>query len=116
MKGSVIKRGSKWAVVVDVGRDAAGKRVRKWHSGYPTRREAETARVEILSRLQRGEYVPPSRVTVGEWLDPWLEGRTGLAETTRASYETDVRRLRDGLGPHRLRDLTPATIGTFYRT
>lgn len=115
MKGTVIKRGSKWAVVVDLGRDADGKRIRKWHSGYPTKREAETARVEILSRLQRGEYVPPSTVTVGGWLASWLAGRSGLADTTRSSYETEVNRLTDGLGSQRLRDLSPAAVGDFYR-
>ncbi len=114
MKGSVIKRGSKWAVVIDAGRDASGKRVRKWHSGYATKREAEADRVEILSKLQHGLYVPPTPVTVGEWLRTWLEGRTGIAETTRDGYENEVRRLTAGLGSIRLRDLTTASIGAFY--
>ncbi|MGH9249582.1 MAG: hypothetical protein ACRD0W_08735 [Acidimicrobiales bacterium] len=34
MRGTVIKRGNSWAVVVEVGRDPnTGKRARKWHSG-----------------------------------------------------------------------------------
>ena len=40
MRGSVIRRGSKWAVVIDVGRDpTTGKRLRRWHSGFATRKE-----------------------------------------------------------------------------
>jgi hypothetical protein len=35
-----------------------GRRVREWHSGFGTRREAEDARVRILADLQRGEHVP----------------------------------------------------------
>jgi len=54
MRGTVIKRGATWSVVIDLGlgTDAAGRRRRKWHSGYRTRKEAEWARVELLSRLR----------------------------------------------------------------
>jgi hypothetical protein len=54
MRGSIIKRGRSWAVVVEVGRDpTTGKRIRKWHSGYRTKRDAERARTELLSRRTR---------------------------------------------------------------
>lgn len=114
MKGTVIKRGSKWSVVIDAGRGADGKRIRRWHSGYATKREAETARVEILASLQRGEYVAPSKVTVAGWLDQWLAGRTNLAETSRGGYESDVKRISKGLGHIRLRDLTTAQISAYW--
>ena len=114
MKGTIVRRWSKYSVVVDIGRDEFGKRVRKWHSGYETKREAEAARIEILSRLATGEYVPPNKITVQEWLTTWLESRVSLAETTIAGYEVDVRRVVKALGPRRLRDLTPALLNQFY--
>jgi len=114
MKGTVIKRGQSWSVVVDTGRDPNGKRIRKWHSGYATKKAAEEARIEILSSLQRSEYVPPSRVTVGEWLESWLAGRTGLAETTRDGYQRDAKRATETLGSYRLRDLSPLLLSEFY--
>lgn len=65
-----------WSVVVDAGRNSAGERVRKWHSGYRTRKEAERARVELLSRLDQGTYVAPSRLTLGRFLpDEWLPAK-----------------------------------------
>lgn len=115
MKGSVIKRGSKYSVVIDAGRDANGKRIRKWHSGFDTKRDAEAARVEILALMQRGEYVAPSKVTVGEWLRQWLDSRTNLAETSRGGYESDIRRISKGLGHIRLRDLTTTQISAYWR-
>ena len=115
MNGTVIKRGKKWSVVIDAGRNAEGKRVRTWHSGYATKKAAEEARVEILSKLQRGEYVPPSKLTVGEWLSTWLDGRQGLAETTIDGYRIDVKRLA-GLSMVRLRDLSPTMISDHYKT
>lgn len=116
MKGTVIKRGKKWSVVIDAGRDAGGKRIRKWHSGYSTKREAEEARIEILSRLSRGVYVAPNRITVAEWLTQWLEGRQNLAETTLDGYRRDVARAIEGVGSYRLRDLTTATLSAFYKS
>jgi integrase len=116
MKGTVIKRGAKWVVVVDLGRDVDGRRIRKWHSGYPTKREAEAARVEILSSLQHGGYVAPSKVTVSEWCEQWLENRQGIADTTRVGYTSDVKRVARGdLGPVRLSTLTPMAVSAWYR-
>lgn len=116
MKGSVIKRGKKWSVVVDAGRGADGKRIRKWHSGYATKREAEAARVEILSRMAQGIYVAPSKVTVAEWCAEWLEDRQGIAETTRVGYRSDVKRIARGdIGPVLLQSLTPMMVSAWYR-
>ena len=42
-----------------------GRRRQKWHSGYSTKREAERARVDLLSKFDRGEYVEPSRRHAG---------------------------------------------------
>lgn len=45
----------------------------------------------------------------------WLEGRQGLAETTLAGYEVDVRRIVKGLGQIRLRDLTTTALSAWYK-
>ena len=91
MRGSVIKRGSSWCVVIDAGRDAEGRRVRKWHSGFATRKEAERARTEILSRLDRGTYVEPDRRTLGAFLEQeWLPAiQARLRPSTLDSYAHD---------------------------
>lgn len=51
MKGTVIKRGAMWSVVIDRGRDGSGKRIRKWQPGYRKKKEAEAARVELLGAV-----------------------------------------------------------------
>ena len=44
MRGSVVKRGNGYSVVVELDRDPiTNKRRQKWHSGYRTKREAERA-------------------------------------------------------------------------
>ncbi len=95
MRGTVIKRGSTWSVVVDVGRDhTTGKRVRKWHSGFKSRKEAERARTQLLSRLDEGTYVMPSKLGFGTFLEnEWLPAkRSTVKTTTLASYDMHVRK------------------------
>lgn len=50
MRGSVYKRQGRksWSVVVDLGRDASGKRKQEWHNGYRTKRDAERALTETI--------------------------------------------------------------------
>ena len=67
MRGSVVKHGAGYSVVVELERDPeTGKRRQKWHSGCRTKRAAEAAAV------QGGTYVEPNRQTVAEFLDDWL--------------------------------------------
>jgi hypothetical protein len=48
VRGSIIKRGDSYSIVLDLGRGPDGRRIRKWHSGYKTK-EAERARVDLLA-------------------------------------------------------------------
>jgi integrase len=117
MKGSVIKRGSTYSVVLDLGRGPDGKRQRKWHSGYRTRRDAERARVELLARVEQGSYVEPSRLTVaGFLLEQWLPSLAGqVRPTTLHGYRTNLERyVLPALGGLTLQHLTPAHLNTLY--
>lgn len=117
MKGTVIKRGASWSVVLDLGRDGAGRRVRKWHSGYRSRKDAERARVELLSQVHQGTYVAPSKVSLGEFLvEEWLPAkRSTVKETTLASYEMHVtKHITPRIGGAPLTTLGPAQLNAFY--
>ncbi|HXY44761.1 MAG TPA: tyrosine-type recombinase/integrase [Acidimicrobiales bacterium] len=100
--------------MLDLGRDAAGKRIRKWHSGYPTRKLAEKARTAFLTELDTGRYVEPSALTVAEFVTKtWLPGLEagGLRPTTVAMYRRSAERyLLPHLGAVRLRDLSPLRL------
>src|SRR5919199_3835256 len=95
MKGTVIKRGGKWSVVVDLGIDpTTRKRIRKWHSGYATKKEAERARVELLHNVASGQYVEPTKETLGAFLERWLRDyvATNVAPSAARRYAGIVRR------------------------
>jgi integrase len=117
MNGSVIKRGTSWSVVLDLGRDGTGKRLRKWHSGYRSRKEAEHARVELLSTLAKGTYVAPSKVTLGSYLtDHWLPAkRSTVKTTTLASYQQHVdKHIVPRIGGIQLVNLGAAQLNALY--
>jgi integrase len=93
MSGSIVKRGSSYSIKVELPRDpVTGKRRQKWVSGFRTKAEAERARIDLLSRVQSGTYVEPSRETLGGYLDEWLGTIRDVRPTTLDSY----RRWVDG--------------------
>lgn len=118
MRGSIFKRGNLWTVQLERDRDPlTGKRRREWHSGYHTKREAEAARIELLSRLQRGEHVAPRKWTFSEYLtERWLPTRESqLAPSTFESYGGNVRHhIVPGIGSARLQGLSADVLTRFY--
>jgi integrase len=116
MRGHIRRRGSKWAVVVDVGRDDSGRRRQKWHSGFATRREAEAALTEIKSRLATGTYVTPSRQTMNDFLAVWLDSiRASVRPTTWRSYSGTMNQYAmPKLGGIPIQRLSPAHLNSLY--
>jgi integrase len=88
----------------------------KWHSGYERRKDAERALTEILGRLEAGTYVEPAKITVRSFLeDEWLPAiRASLRPSTYESYELNVARAVESIGPVRLQQLTPAMLNRLY--
>lgn len=116
MKGSVFKRGKTWTVLIGLGRDGTGKRMREWHSGFATKKEADKARVEILHRIATGTHVPRSKQSVAAFLKEWLEAtRPTIRESTWESYGGLIRtHITPRLGSIILQELTASKLNAFY--
>ena len=117
MRGHVYRRGSTWTYVVDRGDRPDGSRRQTSKGGYRTRKEAEAALAQTITRLQDGTYVDPRRLTVGSYLTAhWLPAvRAGVRPLTFSSYEMHVRcHVVPGLGRHPLQQLAPPAINAFY--
>jgi len=117
VNGTVIKRVGGYSVVLDLGRGPDGKRIRKWHSGYRTKRDAERARVELLARQQHGEYVDPSTLTLAGLLDrvfDYLESIGRDARTVERHRELARLHVTPYLGGVRLQQLSPAALSDLY--
>ncbi len=104
--------------MVELGRDpATGKRRQKWHSGFVTKREAERKLSDLLTRLDRGEYVEPSKLTVSEYLtERWLPAiRRRVRPSTFGSYERNVRgHIVRHVGHLPLQQLTGDALSAMY--
>jgi len=113
VRGTVIKRGTTYSVVLDLGRGPDGRRIRRWHSGVRTQR----ARVELLARLEEGRYVEPSRLTLAVFVQQqWLPGLAGqVRPTTLHAYSTNLERYAlPRVGAVLLQRLTPAHLNQLY--
>ncbi len=116
MRGHVAKKGRRWYLVYDENRTENGKRVQRWRVGGNTKAEAEQALRSILSAVDAGDYVQPSALTVGAFLEQWIEAsRAQLRGTTSASYAMLLRtHVKPRLGDVKLQRLTPPMLNSVY--
>ncbi len=116
MRGHVRRRGSKWAVVVDVGVGGNGKRKQRWHGGFCTRKDAEKALTEILGRLQSGGLRRTTQGALAAFLRAWLETRKAqLRPSIWHGYRKNIEaHVSPGLGSILVQQLTPQRLNAFY--
>ena len=73
MNGSIRKRSDKsWELTIDLGRDADGKRLRKFVSVKGTKTQAQQTLREILTSHDKGIPLVIEKITVQEWLVRWM--------------------------------------------
>jgi integrase len=118
MRGHIRRRGNgAYAVIIDLGRNADGKRRQKWHNVRGTKKDAEAELVKQLNALQTGSYVEPTRITVGQFLRRWLDdfAKSKVAAKTFERYDEIVRlHLSPNIGHIRLARLHPLQIQELY--
>jgi len=116
MRGQIRKRGKSWAVIVYLGKDAAGKERRKWYS-HKTRRDAEAHLAQLISHLHGGGMVPDTKQPLGEYLTAWLRDHAeikNLSPATRRNYADTLRvHLLPGLGHIPLVRLSPQDVARY---
>ena len=118
-RGHVRQHGKGWVVVVttDKRHPTTGKQIRKWHSGYRNKSDAERARTEILASIDDQQYVEPGGGTLAAYLvKRWLPAiEPTVRPNTHRLYSTIVNAyIVPNLGAIRLQDLTPADILAMY--
>ncbi len=116
MRGSIVKKGNKYYVVVDAPPTAAGKRRQQWHGSWERKKDAEHALNEIVGRVQKGIVIDPTRVTLGDYLTKqWLPNARQLTPSTAELYATIIRAyIEPHIGEVRLQQLTAAHLDGLY--
>jgi integrase len=116
MRGSIVKRGRGYSYVLYLGRDESGRKRQKWVGGFRTKKDAEVALAEALGRVHTGTFTDPGGLTVGQYLEQWLDGiAPSIREKTAASYADLLRgHAIPRVGRLRLGDLTAPRVGQLY--
>jgi integrase len=103
----------RYRLMVEAGRDESGNRVQL----TVTRDTAKACREErdrIAHERKSGTFIAPSKITVGEWLDQWLEfKRRDVEETTIRTYRLALVHVIDQLGHIRLQELVEDDVRDF---
>ena len=95
---------------VDTGRGPDGKRIQEYRT-FDRRADAERELARIQHESGQGTYVRPSRETLAEHLDAYLEGACrNVRASTRRNYEDALLPVRDRLGGRYLRSISKADI------
>jgi integrase len=117
MKGHIRERSSgHWAIILDQRDPASGKRKRRWHSFTGTKRTAQIECARLISEMQRGTYLEPSKTTVAQFLDRWLADiKARVSPKTYERYEQVCHKnIVPLLGAVLLSKLKPAQISEAY--
>jgi integrase len=119
MKGHIRERSpGHWAIILDIPDPRTGKRRRKWHSFKGTKRQAQIESARLISEFKSGNAVEPSKTTVAEYLDKWLEHiKSQVSPRTAERYAELARKnIAPLIGGVALTKLTPMAISTAYST
>ena len=118
MRGDIKKRAKgSWSIVIDLGRDATGKRKQKWTTLRGTKKEAQAELTRLLNEINTGEYIEPSRMLVSEYLKRWLKdyAEPSVSPKTNERYAQIIRdNINPTLGNYQLSKLKPLHIQSFY--
>jgi hypothetical protein len=118
MRGHIRERSpGHFAIVIDA-RDAAGNRKRRWFSFEGTKREAQRRCAELIAETRGGQAASPERMTVGQYLERWLDHALPLVSPrTHERYQELVRnRLAPLLGAVPVAKLSRIQITSAYST
>ena len=114
MNGSIRKRGDRsWELTVDLGRDASGKRRRKFVNVKGTKAQAQQKLRELVIRTDKGIPVATQKITFGQWLSRWMAEYV-VPNTRQRTIERYLGLIEKHIAPHvghvELTKLTPSDI------
>lgn len=103
----------RWRTMVDVGKDADGKR-KQLTITRDTRAEVVAERARIINQRRTGQLIVPSKMTVDQLLDAYMVSKEDdLEETTIDGYENRLTHIRARLGSMQVQELTDTHVEEF---
>ncbi len=116
--GQLIPRGEDtWLVRIFMGRDGKGKRTYLNKTIKGKKKDAQDYLSKTLAAISTGMFVEPSPLTLGEFLDKWLEAaaRPRVSQRTADGYAGLLERyIRTPLGSNKLDGIKALDIQRVY--
>ena len=94
-----------------------GGRRRQAKRSFASKKEAQNELTRLLASHQSGTFVAPSRMTVSEFVDPWLSGlqNSGLRHTTLRGYRSAMRNyVIPDIGAMQLQQIRTTDLDAMY--
>ena len=122
IRKKVVKRNGKtytyWEARFTIGyHQGTGKQLQRSVTGSTQREVAEKLRM-LTHEVDTGEYIDPSKMALGEWLDIWkTDYLTGIKPSTAEIYCKCIdNHIKPELGAMKLDALAPHDIQRFYNS
>lgn len=109
--------GVSWQLIIENGVDSKGERIRIYKSVKGTKKEAQKIMTKMINELNNGSYIEESKMTVGEFLNDWMEVYIipNLSPTTIVGYKANVYgHIVPHLGHIKIQKLNGNDIQAFY--
>lgn len=108
------KRGDKWLVTAESGRDEFGARRRVCRT-VDTEEEAKRLDARLQHQVYEGRHIKPSDELVPDFCQRFLDGRDQLAPATRSRYEGYLKHVRRDLASVTLARFTPKVAASWKK-
>lgn len=118
VKNGIVFSGRSWSYVIRVPDPVTGKTKPQWVGGFDSANSAKLARDKARVSLGNRDYVPPTKLTVGEYLNTWINAHARkIKPTTLNRYRELIDNyLVPRLGTIKLQDLRPLHVEQFYNS
>lgn len=105
-----------WEARITVGRNpGTGKQIQRSFSGK-TQKEVREKMQAAAVAVNNKTYTEPSKLTVAQWLDIWLEGLYKQKFKTIEHYKSVAKNhIKPNIGAKRMQDLTKADFDRLYK-
>ncbi|MBA2518050.1 MAG: Arm DNA-binding domain-containing protein, partial [Chloroflexia bacterium] len=108
---------ARWQVLIDA-EDASGGRKRRVIGTFPTKKAAEKAERDALTKRDAGTLLDADSTTVAHLLDTWLADKAAtVTSNTVADYRQVIdKHIKPAIGTDPIRKLTAAKLQAQYAT
>ena len=114
MKGSLRQRSpGSWELTIDTGRDALGKRQRRFITVRGAKAQAQRRLRELLTSLDQGIALPTEKILLRDWLDRWMQEiiAPNRRQRTKERYHgIIIRHIKPAIGHLEITKLAPSHV------